>query len=153
MKQLLVAGLLMVATSAQALECRVVDPAQRFVYAEESASDVVIVMGQFDVAGNELPGCEGPGEVSYAMVSGHFVGQGLTQDGFTAAMAAPFLVRQDCMSPSPETVTLFSETNIVFLDVTDRGYLLSVGDCASSVYPADPATISQLTACMRGESC
>ncbi len=153
MKRLVMAGLLVAATGAQALDCAAPQPARNFMTAEARAQDIVIVMGRFVFDASLMPGDDAPEGVVYPAIPGQFTGHGLTRDGFTAPMAISVAIQPECLNPwcghfAPTTAPV-----IAFLQVTGSAYLLPVEPCGSGIYPADDATIALFTACMRGETC
>ncbi len=153
MKQLLIAALLLAAPGAWALDCVMPQPAQSFKDAEASLTEVVVVMGRFEFDASLLVGDIGQEGVVFPPIPGRFVGHGLTQGGFDAAMDIPVDIQQVCAGTWCGQSAFFSDTTIAFLDVVDGIYTLPVEPCGTGVYRGDPETVALLTACMRAGSC
>jgi hypothetical protein len=153
MKQFLVAGFLMLATGAQALDCVSVDVATRFNSAQASAVSFVILLGRFEFDASLMPGDGVPDDFVEPLIPAQFIGKTLTPDGFTADLVSPVDVQLVCAGAWCGQMAAFSENTVAFAQVIDGRYVIEVEPCGSWVFGADDAVIATLTACMRGDPC
>lgn len=153
MKRLLSIALTLMATQAGALSCLPTDPIKSFQVATESASEYLILKGQFAFDASLLPQSEvSSGLVLPQPVPAQFQGQSLTVDGFTNPISGPITVMPVCIGAFCGGLTPGVEV-IAFARKQDNTYVVDADPCGAWVFTPDSVTEAALAACVRGEAC
>ena len=153
MKRLLSIALTLMATQAGALSCLPTDPIRSFQVATESASEYLILKGQFVFDASLLPQSEvTSGLVLPQPVPAQFQGQSLTVDGFTNPISGPITVMPVCIGAFCGGLTPGVEV-IAFARKQDNTYVVDADPCGAWVFTPDSVTEAALAACVRGEPC
>lgn len=153
MKYLLPFALTLMATQAGALSCLPTDPIQSFQVATASASEYLILKGQFSFDASLLPQSEvSSGLVLPQPIPAQFQGQSLTVDGFTHPISGLITVMPVCIGAFCGGLTPGLDV-IAFARKQDSIYVVDADPCSAWVFAPDAVTEAALAACVRGEPC
>jgi len=137
------------ASQAAALSCIQPDAARAFQNAAEAEESYVVLLGQFDfIAPPKQPVSN---DAQPQQVLATFEGQGLGADGFVATQPKSVQLETACAGAWCGGFPTPGADVVAFVELTQDGYLLSLGACGGSVFEAETAPIVE--ACMRGEAC
>lgn len=153
MKCLLPITLALVASQAGALSCIPVDPIRSFQVAAESASEYLVLKGQFAFDASLLPQTEvSSGLVLPQPIPAQFQGQSLTVDGFTNPITGLITVMPVCIGAFCGGLAPGVEV-IAFARKQENIYVVDADPCGAWVFTPDAVTEAALAACVRGEPC
>ena len=137
------------ASQAVALSCIQPDVARTFQNVAEAEESFVVLLGEFDFVVPPRQRVIIGAQPQQATAT--FTGQGLGARGFAKTEPKTILLQTSCAGswcggfPTPGTEVLS------FVELTDEGYVLTLGACGGSVF--DPQSAPIVEACMRGDAC
>jgi hypothetical protein len=150
MKRILPFAMVLAASQAQALQCRIPDPVRIFQAAMDAPETYVVLRGRVAEAEILIPPKRIEGQ-PYP-VPGWFIGSVLTRDGFTQGLETPVTVQVTCAASWCGSMLPEVEL-IMFAQVSDGAYVIEADACESWVFTPDPLIEQLLTSCIRGEAC
>ena len=136
-------------TQASALSCLRPDVARTFQEVAAAEESYVVLLGEFEF--RAPPRQPVSNDAQPQQVIAQFTGSALGGSGFVDTAPLELTLETTCAGPwcggfpQPETEVLG------FVELTPRGYVLSLGPCGGAVFSAVTAPIVE--ACMRGERC
>jgi hypothetical protein len=136
-------------TQASALSCLRPDVARTFQQIAAAEERYVVLLGEFEF--RAPPEQSISNDAQGQQVVAQFTGSSLGAAGFVDTAPIELTLQTSCAGPwcggfpAPETEVL------AFVEQTPQGYVLSLGACGGTVFPA--RTASTVEACMRGERC
>lgn len=137
------------ASQAAALSCIQPDAARMFQDVAAAEESYVVLLGQFDFT--PPPKQAVSNDAQSQQVVATFEGQGLGAGGFVATTPKTVVLQTSCAGAWCGWFPTPGADVVAFVELTQDGYLLSLGACGGSVFEAETAPIVE--ACMRGETC
>lgn len=137
------------AGQAAALSCRQPDAAETFKRLAASEDRYSVLLGTFDFTAP--PQQSVSNDAQPQRVVAEFSGQGLAANGFGPIAPTSVTLQTSCAGPWCGGFPRSGSQFLVFVAVTDAGYVATLGPCGGTVFDATFAPIVE--ACMRGETC
>lgn len=148
MKVLLTVAALLAASQAQALSCIRPDPVTSFDHANTSVSPYMVMTGTLTA-----PPASGMTESKPVSLMAKLTGQGLAQDGFTAAFDGDVVLQVTCAGPWCGTLPA-SGPVVAFARIDGEIPVIEMDACGRWLFTApDQATLDRLIACMEDGRC
>jgi len=125
------------------------DVARTFQQVAAAEERYMVLLGEFDF--RAPPQQPVSNDAQSQQITAQFTGSSLGRSGFVDTAPIEVTLMTSCAGPwcggfpTPETEVL------AFVELTSRGYELSLGACGGAVFDARTAAIVE--ACMRGERC